>query len=382
MRTLRLWSVLAGLASIGFAGPASLKAQSPAKEYFAYFGTYTSKGTKGIYGYRFQPATGRLTPLGLVAQSPNPSFLAPHPNGRFLYAANEQEGTVSAFAVEPATGQLRLLNRVSSRGEWPCHVSLDRAGRTLLVANYGTGSVAAFAIQPDGRLGEATDVEQHRGKSVNPERQTGPHAHFIAPSPDGRFALVADLGLDQVLTYRFEPAKGVLTPNEPPFATLKPGSGPRHLAFHPNGKYVYVNGEMSSTVAAFSYEADRGALKELQTVSTLPAGFSGNTSTAEIEVDRAGRFLYVSNRGHDSIAVFAIDAANGRLTPVEQTSTGGRTPRNFTLDPSGTFLLAANQNSNTVVVFRVDAKTGRLTPAQTLTDVPEPVCIVFVAIQH
>jgi 6-phosphogluconolactonase len=382
MRILRLWTVLAGLASIGFAGPPSLNAQTPAKDYFVYFGTYTAKGAKGIYGYRFQPATGRLTPIGLVAEAPNPSFLAAHPNRRFLYAANEQEGTVSAFAIEPKTGALTFLNRVSSRGEWPCHVSVDRTGTTLLVANYGSGSVASLPIQADGRLGEATDVEQHAGKSVNPERQSSPHAHFISPSPDSRFALVADLGLDQVIAYRFDPAKGALVLNDPPFARLKPGSGPRHLAFHPNGKYVYVNGEMSSTVSAFSYDPAKGSLTEFQTASTLPAGFSASTSTAEIEVDRAGRFLYVSNRGHDSIAVFAIDGTSGRLTPVEQAPTGGRTPRHFALDPSGNYLLAGNQDSNTVVVYRVNAKTGRLTPAQTLTDVPTPVCIVFVEILH
>src|SRR5262245_4649515 len=367
----------------------SLSAQTPgAKEYFAFFGTYTRANGKGIYAYRFQPSSGTLTPLGLAAETPNPSFLVVHPNGRFLYAANEHEpgdgpgknNNVSAFAIDHKTGKLTFLNKVSSHGEGPCHVSIDSTTSTLLVANYNSGSVAALPIQPDGRLGEAVGFNQHKGSSVDPARQMGPHAHFIAPSPDNRFALTADLGLDQVLVYRFDAGKHTLTANNPPFATVLPGSGPRHLAFHPTTKYVYVNGEMKSNVTVFAYDAAKGALQSLQTVSTLPASFSGTSSTAEIQVDRGGRFLYVSNRGHDSIAVFSIDQASGKLTVVDHTPTNGKTPRYFTLDPTGAYLVAANQNSSSVSVFRVNGTTGRLTAGQTLTDVPEPVCIVFVSV--
>jgi 6-phosphogluconolactonase len=354
-----------------------VSAQTPT--YLVYFGTYTRGASKGIYAYRFQPATGTLTSIGLVAETPNPAFLVAHPNGRFLYTANEQAaGAVSAFAIDRATGKLTLLNQMSSRGDGPCHVSLDRTGRFLFVANYGSGSIAVLPVQPDGRLGEATSFAQHKGSSVNPERQTGPHAHFISPSPDNRFVLTADLGLDQVLEYRFDASKGTLTPSSPLFASLRPGSGPRHLAFHPAANYVYVNGEMSSTLSAFAYDPATGVMKERQTLSTLPAGFSGTSSTAEVQVDRAGRFVYVSNRGDDSIAIFAIDPATGALTAAGHTSTNGKTPRYFALDPSGGFLFAGNQDSDTVAVFRVDAKSGALASAQTLRDVPVPVSIVFV----
>jgi 6-phosphogluconolactonase len=305
-----------------------------------------------------------------------------HANGRFLYAANEQEATVSAFAMDAQSGKLTPINTVKSGGTSPCHVSIDKTGKFLLVANYGSGSVSAFPIQANGALGDATGFVQHKGSSIDRARQMGPHAHFVDVSPDNRFVLTADLGLDQVLSYRFDAAKGTLTPNSPPFATLKPGSGPRHLAFHPSGKFLFVNGEMSATLTSFSYDAATGAMKEVNTVSTLPADFSGAKSTAEVQVDRAGRNVYVSNRGHDSIAQFSINPSTGMLTPAGHTPTGGRTPRNFALDPSGNFLLAGNQDSDTVTVFRVDQKTGHpsATPIQTLNDVPHAVSIVFVPV--
>lgn len=379
---------LAAVALIGAAGFGLLAQSRPQQDYWVYFGTYTANASKGIYAYRFSPASGRLTPQGVAAETPNPSFLAVHPNGRFLYAANEhdnaipagKEDTVSAFAIDPATGKLRFLNKVSSRGGGPCHVSVDKTGTTLLVANYGTGSVAALPIGPDGRLGEAASVDQHQGKSVDPARQLGPHAHFIAPSPDNRFALSADLGLDQVLVYQLDPQKSRLVANAPPFAKLAPGAGPRHLAFSPAGDFVYVNGEMNSTVTVFAYDAKTGSLKPVQTISTLPSGFSGNSSTAEIQIDRAGKFLFVSNRGHDSIAIFSIDKAKGTLTAAGQVPTGGKTPRYFTLDPTGSFLFADNQASSTVSVFRMDPATAHLTAAETL-NVPEPVSTVFVAVK-
>ena len=365
---------------VALAQPAAKKTSG---EYLFYVGTYTGPKSKGIYAYRFQPANGTISPLGAVGETPSPSFLAIHPNRQVLYAVNEHDGdekiqTVSAFAIDQATGQLAFLNKVSSRGSGPCHLVVDKTGKYVIIANYGSGSVAVLPIQKDGRLGEATAFIQHEGSSIDPARQKGPHAHCIALSPDNRFVFVADLGLDKVLIYRFNALKGTLTPNNPAFAKVKAGSGPRHLAFHPNGKFFYVNSEMGSLVTVFTYGPTAGTLREIQTVSTLPEGFSGQSTTAEIQVDRAGKFLYVSNRGHDSIAVFAINPVKGTLTPVEHVPTQGKTPRNFSLDPTGAYLLAANQNTDNTVLFRVDAKTGRLTPAgQTLTDAGSPVCIVF-----
>ena len=353
-----------------------------AGEYFVYAGTYTKTKSKGIYVYRFQPATGKLAALGLAAESVNPSFLAVDPSQRFLYAANEAgEGgnAASAFRINPQTGQLEFLNKVTSRGDMPCHLVVDKTGKMLIVANYGSGSVAAFPIQPDGRLGEASAFSQHAGSSVNPQRQQGPHAHAVVLTPDNKFVLCPDLGLDRVFVYRIDPAKGSLALSNPPFATVKPGSGPRHLAFHPNGKFVYVINELASTMTTYAFQAAAGTLNEIQTLSTLPADFTGRSSTAEVEVARSGRFVYGSNRGHDSIAVFAVDAKSGRLTLVENTPTQGKTPRNFALDPSGAYLFAANQNTDNIVLFRVDPKTGRLEPSgEVVNDVGAPVCVVFV----
>jgi 6-phosphogluconolactonase len=397
MKMLRYSLFVASLVSVvgfgaGFAAFAQAPPDNPDKhdDYFMYLGTYTGHASKGIYAYRFQPSTGKLTPMGAVATTPSPSYLVIHPNGRFLYAANENDPTipdgkdtyVSAFAINQATGQLTFLNNMSSHGGWPCHVSLDKTGSTLFVANYANGTVASYPILADGKIGSAATVDPHKGKSVNPERQAGPHAHFLATSPDNRFALSADLGLDQVLIYHFDPATSRLTPNNPPFASLKPGTGPRHLAFSPDGKFAYVNGEMDSTVTTFAYDASAGTLKSLQTVSTLPAAFKGTNSTAEIAVDKAGKFLFVSNRGDDSIAIFSIEKATGLLTAAGHVPTGGKTPRFFTLDPTEKFLFAGNQDSNTVTVFRANIATAKFTPMQTLKDVPEAVSIVFVPVKH
>jgi 6-phosphogluconolactonase len=356
-------------------------------EYIVYIGTNTRTKSKGIYAYRFQPSSGKITPIGLAAETPYPSWIGVDPKLRYLYAANENEfkpepgkpSNISAFAMDRKTGQLTLLNRASAVGRGPCHLSVDRTGRALMLANYGSGSVAVLPIQPDGRLGEATAFVQHKGSSADPKRQAGPHAHCILPSPNNRFILAADLGLDQVLVYRFDPAKGTLTPNDPPAGKVAPGAGARHFAFHPNGRYVYVVAEMANTVTTFSFQANRGVMAELQTVPTLPKDFTGRSSSAEIVVDRAGKFLYSSNRGHDSIAVFAIDSKKGTLTPVEHVPTQGKTPRNFAIDPTGAYLFAANQDSHSIVLFRVDPKTGRLTPAgQVLEDAPEPTAVLFV----
>jgi 6-phosphogluconolactonase len=353
-----------------------------------YVGTYTRPPSKGIYAYTFHSATGKTTPIGLVAETENPSFLTVHPNQRFLYAVNELSqyegkptGSVTAFAIDPTSHSLKFLNRVSSGGSGPCHLVVDKTGKWLFVANYNSGSVAVFPIREDGSLGAQSAFFQHAGSSVNKERQTGPHAHVTALSPDSRFLLVADLGLDEVFSYRVDPAKGGLAPNKPPFVKIAPGSGPRHIAFRPDAKFVYAINEMLSTITAFRYNGSRGSLKEIQTVSTLPKDFTGNSTTAEISVHPNGKFLYGSNRGDDSIVVFQIDPGRGTLTFVDRTPTQGKTPRNFAIDPSGTFLFAANQDSASIVAFRIDAQTGRLTPTGDKLDVPFPVSIVFAGAQ-
>jgi 6-phosphogluconolactonase len=348
-----------------------------------YVGTYTDHGSKGIYAYRFDPATGELKELGLAAESANPSFLTADPQGQFLYAANEVSsfegkptGAVTAFAVDAAAGKLSPLNEVSSVSPGPAYITLDRSGRYALIANYPKGSVASFPIGEDGRIGEAAAFVQHHGHSVNPQRQEGPHAHAVAMSPDNRFALVADLGLDQLLEYGFNAKTGALT--DPKIVKTAPGSGPRHLVFSPNGKYLYVIYELNSTIVTYAYDAPTGALKQLQSVSTLPADFKEFNKAAEIAIDRAGRFLYASNRGNDSIAVFAIDPRKGTLTLVEHVPTQGKTPRHFAIDPSGKWLLVANQDSDNLVLFHITPKTGRLTPTGGVLHLSEPICAVFV----
>ena len=350
-----------------------------------YVGAYTGPNSKGIYAYRFDPATGGLTSLGLAAETTNPSYLAVDPTRRFLYAVNEignyqggKSGGVSAFSIDRATGKLTFLNEVASRGADPCYVAIDKTGKFLLVANYNGGSVAVFPVLKDGRLGNATAFVQHHGSSVNRERQLEPHAHMISVTPDNRFALVADLGLDQVLVYRFDATNGALAPNDPPFGKVNPGLGARHFAFHPDGKFVYVISEMGSTVTAFSYGARGGTLQEIETVSTIPKDFKGQNNCAEIAVHPSGKFLYASNRGHDSIAVFAIDPRQGTLRLIEHVSTRGKTPRNFAIDPTGSYLFAANQDTNNIVIFRIDPKTGRLTPTGKVVGVGSPVCVTFV----
>jgi 6-phosphogluconolactonase len=366
--------------------PAMFAATRPLPDtMLVYIGTYTGAKSKGIYVSHFDPATGRLSSPELAAETASPSFLALHPGGRFLYAVGEtanlgskRTGAVSAFSLDAKTGKLTSLNRQSSGGTGPCHLAVDQTGKCLLVANYGSGSIAALPIQAGGSLGEPGAVIQHRGSSVNPQRQAGPHAHFITPDPANRFALTCDLGLDQVLVYRLDPDKAALAANDPPFVAVKPGSGPRHLAFHPSGRFVFLINEMGSTLTAFGYDAKRGALKELQTLSTLPEGFAGRSTCAEVQVHPSGDFVYGSNRGHDSIAVFAFDRVSGKLTCLEHQSTQGKNPRHFALDPTGQWLLAENQDSDSIVVFRVDSKTGRLSATGQRVSVGAPVCAVFV----
>jgi 6-phosphogluconolactonase len=350
--------------------------------YLVYVGTYTGSKSQGIYVYKLEG--GKLAPLGLAAECQNPGFLAVHPNHRYLYAVNETEiyegqktGSVSAFSIDRKTGKLTLLNVVGSGDPGPCHLGIDHTGKCVLVANYGVGSVAAFPILADGRLGKATAFLPHTGHSVDPKRQEAPHAHSIYVSPDNRFVISADLGTDQVYVYRFDASQGTLVPNQPPSAAVPPGTGPRHLAFHPSGKFAYVIEEMGSSLTAFAFDQAGGVLHPLETISTVPPDYKGYNDCAEVEMHPSGKFLYGSNRGHDSITVFAIDPVKGTPTPIEYVSTQGKTPRNFGIDPTGSYLIAANQNSNTLVVFRIDQKTGRLTPTGQKVDVHAPVCVVF-----
>jgi len=357
-----------------------------------YVGTYTGPKSQGIYVFRLEaenPAVSQnitLVPLGLAAASPNPSFLAVDPGRHLLFAVNEVNefdgkptGAVSAFAFagDRTKGRLTLINQMPSMGTGPCHLVVDGSGRHVLVANYGSGSVSVLPIASNGRLGPASDVVQHTGSSVNPERQRGPHAHCVTIDRANRFAFVCDLGLDKVLAYRFDAQRGKLTPHDPPYAQLKPGAGPRHMVFRPDGRFAYVVNELNSTVTAFGYDANAGVLREVQTVSTLPEHFDGANSGAEVDVHASGRWLYVSNRGHNSVVLFGIDTDGGTLTYVEEQGTAGFKPRHFGIDPSATFLAVGNQDSDTILVARIDAGSGRLKPSGVLAHAPSPVCMKF-----
>src|SRR5271169_386996 len=359
-------------------------------KYLVYVGTYTPKkaARAGIYAFRYDAATSEITPLGLAAETTNPSFVALHPNGRFLYAVNEvgnykgpNSGGVSAFSIDRGTGKLTLLNEVPSRGADPCYITVDNTGKFVLVANYTGGSVAVFPVLPDGKLGEASAFVQHSGHGTNPERQEGPHAHSIDLSPDNQFAMVDDLGLDELLVYKFDSTKGSLSSNDPPFAKLDAGAGPRHFVLRPDGKFAYVITEMGHTVTVFSIDAASGKLQPLQTVTTLPKDFTGRNDDAEIQVHPSGKFLYASNRGDDSIAIYAIDKSKGTLTQLGITHTGGKEPRSFEIDPTGKLLFAANQKSDNIVVFKIDAKTGQLAPTGKVLEVGAPVCVKFLRLE-
>ena len=350
-----------------------------------FTGTYTRGASKGIYAHRFQTTTGKLTPLGLAGESPNPSFLIADASNRFLYAVNEGGRTgsmVSAFSIDRKTGKLTLLNQVSSAGQGPCHLALDKTGKWLAVANYGNGTMGIFPIQADGKVGEASTVETHQGTSANPQRQRGPHAHEVVFSPDNRFLLLADLGLDKIFIYRFDAASGKITANEPAFGKVAPGAGVRHFAFHPNGKVLYAIDEINSTITVFHWDGAKGSLLDFQAISTLPEGFKGESSTAEIAVNPKGNVVYGSNRGNDTIAVFNIDPKTFMLTAIDHAPTLGKTPRHFAIDPTGSYLFAANQDSNDISMFRIQARTGQLQPAaRVITDVAMPVCLLFVPAQ-
>lgn len=351
--------------------------------FLVYVGTYTEASSKGIYAYCFDSKTGGLKLLGLAGESTNPSFVVIDASGRYLYAVNEIDefkgaatGVVSAFSIDPATRKLKLLNQVASGGTGPAHLSIDKSGKFVLVANYGGGSVATFPVLQDGRLGEAASFVQHKDTDKS-EKSPISHAHSIQVSPDNRFAIVADLGLDRVFVYRFDPGTGKLAPNDPPFTRSEPGAGPRHFKFHPNGKFGYLTNEFHSSITAYSYNSGNGVLTPLQTISAKPDDFAGQNDVAEVRVHPSGKFLYVSNRGHDSIAVFSIDPRRGTLTLVERVPSGGKTPRHFNIDPAGSWLIAAHQDSGNIAVFRIDQRTGRLAATANNMQLSAPVCVMF-----
>jgi 6-phosphogluconolactonase len=346
-----------------------------------YLGTYTSgrNASKGIYCSKLDTDTGEISAPVLAAEAGNPSFLEVHPGGKFLYAVSESggAGTVSAYAIDQDTGNLTLLNSQPSGGSGPCHVNIDHAGKNVLVANYGSGSASVIPIAADGKLAEPTGFVQHKGSSINPQRQKGPHAHSINVSPDNRFAFVADLGLDKVMIYKLDVDKGTIAANDPAFAKVKPGAGPRHFTFSADGRYAYVINELDGTITTFAYEPASGTLTEIQTITTLPDDFTGRRSCAEVRVHPNGKFLYGSNRGHDSIVVYRIDPAKGTLRFVEHERAGIKTPRNFNIDPTGKFCLVANQGADSVIVFKIDQKTGALEPTGHKISIGKPVCIRF-----
>jgi 6-phosphogluconolactonase len=327
--------------------------------------------------------TGALSGKGVVAECASPSFLAISPDGRFVFAVNEtgdfagaQTGSVTAFVRDPKTVALKPVNTVSSHGSYPCNITLAKSGKWVLVANYGSGTVAVLPVGRNGALGDASCVIQHAGSSADKARQEGPHAHSINLDRDNRFALACDLGTDEIITYRFDDNAGSLT--RVSAVKAAPGAGPRHLAFHPNGRWVYAINELNSTIAAYRYDRSQGTLTPIETVPTLPEDFTGQSTTAEVVVHPSGKWVYGSNRGHDSIAAFAVNPASGALRPLGRTPTGGKTPRNFVLDPAGRFMAVANQDSNRLMVFTIDAQSGALAPTEHAADVPLPVCVRFV----
>jgi 6-phosphogluconolactonase len=363
----------------------------------AFIGTYTEPilfGTgkilqgkgEGIYVYRLDQSSGALRLVSKATGIVNPSYLAFDATGSFLYAVNELKtyegeptGTASAFSVDRQTGALTLLNKQRTRGTDPCHVVVDAQRKHAFVANFMSGSVCVFPLRGDGTLGEASAFVQHQGSSIDPHRQQGPHAHSVTLDPTNRFAFVPDLGLDKLMIYRYDSARGTLDANATPWLDIKPGAGPRHLSFHPGGRFAYLVNELDSTISALSFDASAGAFAHLQTVGTLPAGFGGASTCADIHVDAAGRFVYASNRGHDSIVIHRIDPARGTLDYVGHEPTRGVTPRSFAIDPAGRFLLAANQDSDSVVSFRIDAATGTLQSTGHVASVPTPVCVTFLS---
>ena len=349
-----------------------------------YVGTYTDTAAKGVYALKWDAGAKKFVSLGVQAEVPNPSFVAVSPSHKFLYAITERAarrdgtGSVSSYAIDPATGALKLVNRVPAHGNTSAHLVVDHTGNWLLVANYGSGSVASFALLPDGGVGEEADFKQHSGASVNAHRQMGPHPHEAVMSGDNRFLYVPDLGLDKVFVYALDTATGKLTLAST--TDTRPGFGPRHMLFGRNGKFAYVLGEMGSAVAVMSADKATGKLTLIEAVDTVPPQLTVENNSAELAMSTDGRFLYATNRGHDSVTVFQVNAANGKLTNVQNIPTQGHIPRGMALDPDGTHLLTGNQNSDTITVFDRDTKTGKLTFASQMTDIPTAVCILFTSL--
>lgn len=379
---MRLKSVLLGVCLM-----ASATSLSAGEKLWVYFGTYTRGDSKGIYRSEFDLDTGKLSEAELAAELKNPSFLAIHPDGKHLYAVSEVSDTdgkpvggVVGFQLDAPSGKLQKLNGQSTGGAGPCHLIVDSTGQNVLAANYGGGSVVCLPLKKDGTLGEASSFIQHEGSSVNKSRQSAPHAHSINTDPSNRFAVAADLGLDKILVYAFDPATGSLKPNDPAFVKTPLGGGPRHFAFHPSGKFAYTNNEILLSATAFEFNAERGILNPIQTISTVPEGtpLQGN-STAEIRVHPNGKFLYVSNRGPNSIAVYSIEPNTGLLANVGIVPSGGKIPRNFNLTPDGKWLLTAHQDSDNIVVFKIDQETGLPEPTGQEIKVTACVCVRFLA---
>jgi 6-phosphogluconolactonase len=360
-----------------------------------YVGTYTEPilfgtGTvlrgkgKGIQVFRMDRESGALDPVSTMTGVANPSFLALDATRRFLYAVNELKsyqdqptGTVSAFAVDDATGNLSFLNMRPTHGTDPCHVTVDTARRHVFVANFMSGSVCVLPVHGDGSLGDACQVIQHQGSGPDPVRQTGPHAHSVTLDRAGRFAYVPDLGADKLFIYRFDATRGVLEPNDIPWVVAEPGAGPRHLELHPGGRFAYLINELNATVTAMTIDGETGVPRDPRNVSTVPPGFAGENTCAGVQIAPSGEFLYASNRGHDSIAIFRVDQRTGRLEPAGHVASQGKTPRDFRIDPSGEFLLVANQDSDSIVTFRIERTTGMPRPTGHVTSVPTPVCVTF-----
>lgn len=350
-----------------------------------YIGTYTRRGGKGIYVTRFNTETGQMGEVTLAAEASNPSFLALHPSQPILYAANELDGgtqgggQVSAFAIDASSGGLTFLNQQPTHGSAPCHLTADATASLVISTNYSSGSVAVMPLTPDGKLRPSNQVIQHEGSSVNHRRQQGPHAHSVTIDPTNTYAYICDLGMDKVMIYRMDWENGKLIPNEAQnWARVPAGSGPRHFAFTPDQRFAYAINELDSTVNGFAFDAADGSLADVCRLSTLPDDFDGSSHCADVHVHPSGRFLYGSNRGHDSIAVYAIDGESGELTSLGQTLTGGRNPRNFAIDPTGRWLLAANQDTDDIFVFAINQETGALTPTGHSVGASMPVCLTFV----
>ncbi|MDB6131712.1 MAG: pgl 1 [Verrucomicrobiales bacterium] len=367
-------------AALSLCVPTNVRAQS----HWMYVGTYTGPNSKGVYAFPFDTKTGKAGPGILAAETESPSFIAIHPSRPWLYAGNEinnfkgkKVGSVTSYSVDAATGKLSNLNVQDSAGAGPAYVGVDPSGKVVMVANYGSGSVASYKIEKDGSLSAPVTIDQHKGSGVNKQRQEGPHAHSIHADPKNNFIFAADLGEDRLYAYRLNKTSGELSPAPTPWTALEPGAGPRHFDFTPKSTFAFIINELNSTLNSYQYDSKGGVLTKIETVSTLPADFKGNSSTADIHVHPSGKFVYGSNRGHDSIAVFSLDQKSGRLSLLENVSTGGKTPRNFSIDPSGHFLVAANQESDNIVFFTIDQNSGKLTPTGDTLKVGKPVCIQF-----